>query len=124
MYKNKKAETELMTNWIIDLVILAFLIVTFIAVNIKIKDNTAHNLRVASIDYSFVRAASQIYVSGRELNYNFNYNNNITLEIENPCIVNAKLKNSLIPKLNQYPCIISDARISEQFLDSEIKIKS
>ncbi len=120
----KKGMSTTMTAWIIDLVILLFITGSFFGVIIKIKDNTNHDLKLSSLEYSFSRIFSQIPYKNKELYFIYNYNPNITLSFSEPCIIKAKLKDEKLSNIAQYNCVVSDRIISEQFLENKIVMVS
>jgi len=124
MKMNKKAMSTSVTSWIIDLVILAFLLASFFAVNIKLKDNTNHILKISALDYSYIRAVSIIPSKNKELNYFFVYDPKIDLSFSKPCLIKAVPKNKAAENYAAFNCVLSNKFITEDFLDNKIVVDS
>ena len=121
---NNKALTTILTSWIIDLVILSLLIAGFFAINIKLKDNTNHNLKINALEYNYVRSVSFITSKDRELNYLFSYNPEIVLSFSQPCLIKAVPKGISSQNFAAFNCVYSSKVISEDFSDNKILIGS
>lgn len=96
MLKMNKKGIKKVGEWIIHLVLLLLVIVIFLSINSKIKDNRLHDLRVEARDFAFTRDA--ILSSPYSLDYKYVPRENITIILnEQGCLVQAKHKEAVTP---------------------------
>lgn len=118
----KKAEMQAPAKWIVELVFVLFLIIIFLSVTTKVKDDSLHNLRVEARDYAFTRDA--IAISPSQLDYKYDLDPNMTLTInQERCIVQTKYKNQRTLPTNFFCSKDTMVTITEQeTIDNKMRI--
>lgn len=118
---NRKATVKIAGEFITWLVFLLMVILIFLGVAYKIKDNNLHRLRVEGIDYNLVRTA--VLSSSHKIDYRYSTDPAIEISItENPCIIEARIKEKK-NILHKIPCASDQfTELSHQQLETALRI--
>ncbi len=110
----------IVSEWIVQLVFLIIVILVFLSVNAKIKDNRLHDLRVETRDYAFTQDI--LLSSPYSLHYNYKVRENITLKInDSPCLIQGSYKEDSTPPV-VFSCV-TDALSTLKHQEAEGVIK-
>ena len=95
------------------------IIITFLGVQFKIKDNTSHNLKVEAKNYALIKDA----VSISDGNTNYVYKTNAKLIENEKCEIEAYSKEKELLPVKEY-CSRKESNTIEIFGENEIEISS
>gem|GEM_PF-6959146 len=107
------------SQWLVHLVFLIMILLIFLSIITKIKDNKLHQLRVEVREYAFLR--DTVLSSSNEILYSYTPKENILLKInKEKCIIQAEFKNQQNVPVT-FKCVKNDLKnLEEKFNEKEV----
>ena len=114
-----KKGISIAADWFWKLALLIAVLIIFISVIGKVKDNNLHELRVEAREYAFTR--DSLLTTSNSIVYNFKIKENATIDV-NPenCLIETKHKGDSVPI--RFFCTKSLVQINEQPINNQIRL--